>query len=178
MGMHIMFARGAWQAANRLNNEAVLAIMEASPKWHSQEIPGSIVTCLTKDLDSLDTDLGRSLLNVIRLVLQTISRIVVTASIITDFIWPALTCCVLAAVVGRAYSKTTRPVKNLVKAARSPVFTLYSETRGSGYLAGREGSWTDCHESRVWEDVGAQAPCLLASPSYTAQSRPMASHSR
>ncbi|KAL5883208.1 hypothetical protein ACKVWC_002211 [Pyricularia oryzae] len=130
MGMHIMFARGAWQAANRLNNEAVLAIMEASPKWHSQEIPGSIVTCLTKDLDSLDTDLGRSLLNVIRLVLQTISRIVVTASIITDFIWPALTCCVLAAVVGRAYSKTTRPVKNLVQAARSPVFTLYSETLG------------------------------------------------
>ncbi|KAI6353623.1 hypothetical protein MCOR25_008913 [Pyricularia grisea] len=130
MGMHILFARGAWQAANRLNNEAVLAIMDASPKWYSQEIPGSIVTCLTKDLDSLDTDLGRSLLNVIRLVLQTISRIVVTASIITDFIWPALICCVLATVAGRAYSKTTKPVKNLVQAARSPVFTLYSETLG------------------------------------------------
>ncbi|TLD30754.1 hypothetical protein PspLS_02897 [Pyricularia sp. CBS 133598] len=130
MAMKIMFARGAWQAADRLNNEAVLAIMDASPKWHSEEIPGSIVTCLTKDLDSLDTDLGRSLLNVIRLVLQTISHIVVTASIITDFIWPALVCGVLAILVGRAYSKTTRLVKNLVQAARSPVFTLYSETLG------------------------------------------------
>ncbi|KAL8297290.1 hypothetical protein RB600_002325 [Gaeumannomyces tritici] len=124
----LLFANGAWIAAKRLHLALVAAVLGAPLGWHDATPAGRVVNRLSRDVDSLDSDLNRSLMATLGLTVSTAVRLLAVTVVLPVFVAPALVFGALGGLAGELYTRAAVPAKRLVSSAQSPVFSLMGDT--------------------------------------------------
>ncbi|EJT78767.1 ABC transporter [Gaeumannomyces tritici R3-111a-1] len=124
----LLFANGAWIAAKRLHSALVAAVLGAPLGWHDATPAGRVVNRLSRDVDSLDSDLNRSLMATLGLTVSTAVRLLAVTAVLPVFVAPALVFGALGGLAGELYTRAAVPAKRLVSSAQSPVFSLMGDT--------------------------------------------------
>lgn len=124
----IMFEWGAWNAARRLHNDFIRAIMRVSLSWFKHIPIGRITNRFSSDIASLDGTIGTMLRMMLDTILLMLFRIGAVSSIMPIFMIPALFTCLFGVLIGEAYTRTAVVVKRLTSSAQSPVFSQFADT--------------------------------------------------
>ncbi|KAL8381523.1 hypothetical protein RB595_005678 [Gaeumannomyces hyphopodioides] len=124
----LLFARGAWVAARRLHAALVAAVLGAPLGWHDATPAGRVVNRLSRDVDSLDTDLNRTLMTALGLAISTAVRLLAVTAVLPVFVAPAMVFGALGGLAGEMYTRAAVPAKRLVSSSQSPVFSLMGDT--------------------------------------------------
>ncbi|SPJ82596.1 related to ATP-binding cassette (ABC) transporter [Fusarium torulosum] len=124
----IMFEWGAWNAARRLHNDFIRAIMRVSLSWFKHIPIGRITNRFSSDIASLDGTISTMLRMMIDTILLMLFRIGAVSSIMPIFMIPALFTCLFGILIGEAYTRTAVVVKRLTSSAQSPVFSQFADT--------------------------------------------------
>lgn len=124
----LLFARGAWVAARKLHAALVSAVLGAPLGWHNATPAGRVVNRFSRDVDSLDTDLNRTLMTALGLGVQTAVRMLAVTAVLPVFVAPALVFGALGGLAGEMYTRAAVPVKRLLSSSQSPVFSLMGDT--------------------------------------------------
>ncbi|KAF5000964.1 hypothetical protein FGRMN_1334 [Fusarium graminum] len=158
----VMFEWGAWNAARRLHNDFIRAIMRVSLSWFKYIPIGRITNRFSSDMASLDGTISTMLRMMIDTVLLMLFRIGAVSSIMPIFMIPALFTCLFGVLIGEAYTRTAVVVKRLTSSAQSPIFSQFADTLAglpvirarSGMaatfreeLAARLRTWSACAET-------------------------------
>ncbi|KAM0205711.1 hypothetical protein ACHAPA_002689 [Fusarium lateritium] len=124
----IMFEWGAWNAARRLHNDFIRAIMRVSLSWFKHIPIGRITNRFSSDIASLDGTISTMLRMMLDTILLMLFRIGAVSSIMPIFMVPALFTCLFGVLIGEAYTRTAVVVKRLTSSAQSPVFSQFADT--------------------------------------------------
>ncbi|KAM0563669.1 hypothetical protein ACHAPJ_001396 [Fusarium lateritium] len=124
----IMFEWGAWNAARRLHNDFIRAIMQVSLSWFKHIPIGRITNRFSSDMASIDGTISTMLRIMIDTILLMLFRIGAVSSIMPIFMIPALFTCLFGILIGEAYTRTAVVIKRLTSSAQSPVFSQFADT--------------------------------------------------
>ncbi|KAK6705912.1 hypothetical protein SNK05_009788 [Fusarium graminearum] len=124
----IMFEWGAWNAARRLHNDFIRAIMRVSLSWFKHIPIGRITNRFSSDMASLDGTISTMLRIMLDTILLMLFRIGAVSSIMPIFMIPALFTCLFGVLIGEAYTRTAVVIKRLTSSAQSPVFSQFADT--------------------------------------------------
>jgi ABC-type multidrug transport system fused ATPase/permease subunit len=124
----IMFEWGAWNAAKRLHNDFIHAIMHVSLSWFKHIPIGRITNRFSSDMASIDGTISTMLRIMLDTVLLMLFRIGAVSSIMPVFMIPALFTCLFGVLIGEAYTRTAVVIKRLTSSAQSPVFSQFADT--------------------------------------------------
>ncbi|KAF5018518.1 hypothetical protein F66182_9497 [Fusarium sp. NRRL 66182] len=124
----ILFEWGAWNAARRLHNDFIRAIMRVSLSWFKHIPIGRITNRFSSDIASLDGTISTMLRIMLDTFLLMLFRIGAVSSIMPIFMVPALFTCLFGVLIGEAYTRTAVVIKRLTSSAQSPVFSLFADT--------------------------------------------------
>lgn len=128
LAMAVLYAWGAWRAAGRLHAALVNAVLGAPLAWHSVTPAGRIVNRFSRDVESLDVELSKTVMATCRLLVQTLVRLGAVSVVLPAFIAPALIFGALGSLAGELYTRAAVPVKRLLSASQSPVVSLLDDT--------------------------------------------------
>ncbi|KAF5691416.1 ATP-binding protein cassette (ABC) transporter [Fusarium circinatum] len=155
----IMFEWGAWNAAKRLHNDFIHAIMHVSLSWFKHIPIGRITNRFSSDMASLDGTISTMLRIMLDTVLLMLFRIGAVSSIMPVFMIPALFTCLFGVLIGEAYTRTAVVIKRLTSSAQSPVFSQFADTlAGLPVIRARSGM-----SSRFREELAARLRAWSAS---------------
>ncbi|KAF5550499.1 ATP-binding protein cassette (ABC) transporter [Fusarium mexicanum] len=155
----IMFEWGAWNAAKRLHNDFIHAIMHVSLSWFKHIPIGRITNRFSSDMASLDGTISTMLRIMLDTVLLMLFRIGAVSSIMPIFMIPALFTCLFGVLIGEAYTRTAVVIKRLTSSAQSPVFSQFADTlAGLPVIRARSGM-----SSRFREELAARLRAWSAS---------------
>ncbi|KAI7766647.1 hypothetical protein LZL87_004947 [Fusarium oxysporum] len=155
----IMFEWGAWNAAKRLHNDFIHAIMHVSLSWFKHIPIGRITNRFSSDMASLDGTISTMLRIMLDTVLLMLFRIGAVSSIMPVFMIPALFTCLFGVLIGEAYTRTAVVIKRLTSSAQSPVFSQFADTlAGLPVIRARSGM-----SSRFREELAARLRTWSAS---------------
>ncbi|KAF5645690.1 hypothetical protein F52700_2253 [Fusarium sp. NRRL 52700] len=124
----ILFEWGAWNAAKRLHNDFIHAIMHVSLSWFKHVPIGRITNRFSSDMASLDGTISTMLRIMLDTFLLMLFRIGAVSSIMPVFMVPALFTCLFGVLIGEAYTRTAVVIKRLTSSAQSPVFSQFADT--------------------------------------------------
>ncbi|KAF9770799.1 hypothetical protein IL306_011587 [Fusarium sp. DS 682] len=124
----VMFEWGAWNAAKRLHNDFIRAIMHVSLSWFKHIPIGRITNRFSSDMASIDGTISTMLRIMLDTVLLMLFRIGAVSSIMPVFMIPALFTCLFGVLIGEAYTRTAVVIKRLTSSAQSPVFSQFADT--------------------------------------------------
>ncbi|KAF4449487.1 hypothetical protein F53441_7257 [Fusarium austroafricanum] len=124
----IMFEWGAWNAARRLHNDFIRAIMHVSLSWFKHIPIGRITNRFSSDVATIDGTISTMLRIMLDTILLMLFRIGAVSSIMPIFIIPALFTCLFGILIGEAYTRTAVVIKRLTSSAQSPVFSQFADT--------------------------------------------------
>lgn len=135
-----MFEWGAWNAARRLHNDFIRAIMRVSLSWFKHIPIGRITNRFSSDMASLDGTISTMLRIMLDTILLMLFRIGAVSSIMPIFMIPALFTCLFGILIGEAYTRTAVVIKRLTSSAQSPVFSQFADTlAGLPIIRARDG---------------------------------------
>lgn len=136
----IMFEWGAWNAAKRLHNDFIRAIMRVSLSWFKYIPIGRITNRFSSDIAAIDTVLNGMLRATLDAVLMLLFRIAAVSTIMPIFMVPALFTCIFGVLIGEMYTRTAVVIKRLASSAQSPVFSQFADTlAGLSVIRARAG---------------------------------------
>ncbi|KAJ4131525.1 hypothetical protein NW768_005715 [Fusarium equiseti] len=136
----IMFEWGAWNAARKLHNDFIRAIMRVSLSWFKHIPIGRITNRFSSDMASLDGTISTMLRIMLDTILLMLFRIGAVSSIMPVFMIPALFTCLFGILIGEAYTRTAVVIKRLTSSAQSPVFSQFADTlAGLSIIRARNG---------------------------------------
>lgn len=124
----LIYANGQWVAAKNLHKKLIDAVMNVSLNWWKDVPVGRVVNRFSRDMDALDTDLGRMLQYFIYSLCSLLFRVGAISSILPIFMLPGLLACSIGIICGEMYTRTAVIVKRLTSSAQSPVFSQFSES--------------------------------------------------
>ncbi|KAJ4270436.1 hypothetical protein NW762_002118 [Fusarium torreyae] len=124
----IVFEWGAWNAARRLHNDFIRAIMRVSLSWFKHIPIGRITNRFSSDMASIDGTISTMLRIMLDTILLMLFRIGAVSSIMPIFMIPALFTCLFGILIGEAYTRTAVVIKRLTSSAQSPVFSQFADT--------------------------------------------------
>ncbi|KAF4955936.1 hypothetical protein FSARC_11702 [Fusarium sarcochroum] len=124
----IMFEWGAWNAARRLHNDFIRAIMRVSLSWFKHIPIGRITNRFSSDMASIDGTISTMLRIMLDTILLMLFRLGAVSSIMPIFMIPAFFTCLFGILIGEAYTRTAVVVKRLTSSAQSPVFSQFADT--------------------------------------------------
>ncbi|OIW32437.1 multidrug resistance-associated protein [Coniochaeta ligniaria NRRL 30616] len=124
----LTFANGQWIAARNLHKQLINAVMNVSLSWWKDVPVGRVVNRFSRDMNSLDSDLGRMLQYFLGMAVKIFFRIGAISSILPIFMLPGLVTCFIGVLCGEMYTRTAVMVKRLVSSSQSPVFSQFSDS--------------------------------------------------
>ncbi|XP_059835356.1 multidrug resistance-associated protein 1 isoform X3 [Hypanus sabinus] len=161
----LMMSVGGISASRRLHVNVLYDVLKSPMSFFEQTPSGNLVNRFSKDVDTIDTVLPMvikmflgSLFNVL-----TSCVVILVATPLAAVIIPPLG--LLYFFVQRYYVATSRQLKRLESASRSPVFTNFSETLlGVSVIRafGEEDRFIRRNDSRVDENQKAYYPSIVA----------------
>ncbi|KAI5463185.1 P-loop containing nucleoside triphosphate hydrolase protein [Mariannaea sp. PMI_226] len=136
----IMFEWGAWNAARRLHNEFIRAMMRVSLSWFKHIPIGRITNRFSSDIASIDGTLSIMLRTMLDALLMMLFRLVAVSSIMPIFMVPAAFTCFFGMIIGEMYTRTAVILKRLASSSQSPVFSQFADTlAGLSVIRARAG---------------------------------------
>ncbi|XP_072916624.1 multidrug resistance-associated protein 1 [Hemitrygon akajei] len=161
----LMMSVGGISASRRLHVNVLYDVLKSPLSFFEQTPSGNLVNRFSKDVDTIDTVLPMvikmflgSLFNVL-----TSCVVILVATPLAAVIIPPLG--LLYFFVQRYYVATSRQLKRLESASRSPIFTNFSETLlGVSVIRafGEEDRFIRRNDSRVDENQKAYYPSIVA----------------
>lgn len=124
----LTFANGQWIAARNLHKQLIKAVMNVSLSWWKDVPVGRVVNRFSRDMNSLDSDLGRMLMYFLSMFVDIFFRLGAISSILPIFMLPGLVTCFVGVACGEMYTRTAVMVKRLVSSSQSPVFSQFSDS--------------------------------------------------
>lgn len=124
----IAFEWGAWNAARKLHNDFIRAVMRVSLSWFKVIPIGRITNRFSGDMAAIDGNLSGMLRATLDAVMMLFFRVAAVSSIMPVFMVPAFCTCVIGIVMGEMYTRTAVIVKRLTSSAQSPVFSQFADT--------------------------------------------------
>lgn len=124
----LTFANGQWIAARNLHRQLIEAVMNVSLSWWKDVPVGRVVNRFSRDMSSLDSDLGRMLQYFLSMFVDIFFRLGAISSILPIFMLPGLVTCFVGVACGEMYTRTAVMVKRLVSSSQSPVFSQFSDS--------------------------------------------------
>jgi ABC-type multidrug transport system fused ATPase/permease subunit len=124
----LVYANGQWVAAKNLHKKLIDAVMNVSLNWWKDVPVGRVVNRFSRDIDALDTDLGRMLQSFVYELCTLFFRLGAISSILPIFMFPGLLASSVGIICGEMYTRTAIIIKRMTSSAQSPVFSQFSES--------------------------------------------------
>ncbi|KAK3181327.1 hypothetical protein K4F52_007341 [Lecanicillium sp. MT-2017a] len=124
----LLFISGAWNAAKKLHNSLLFAVLRVSLDWHSKTPVGRILNRVSGDVDILDQSLGAQVAGFLDELTRLLFQIGTVSSIFPIFLLPAAVASVLGFLCGELYSRAAVSTQRLVSSSQSPILSQFSKT--------------------------------------------------
>lgn len=124
----LLFISGAWNAAKKLHNSLLFAVLRVSLDWHSKTPVGRILNRVSGDVDILDQSLGAQVAGFLDELTRLLFQIGTVSSIFPIFLLPAAVASVLGFLCGEMYSRAAVSTQRLVSSSQSPILSQFSKT--------------------------------------------------
>ncbi|XWX01583.1 hypothetical protein V2A60_009611 [Cordyceps javanica] len=125
---NLAFMQGSWAAAGKLHSLFIHAVLNTSIGWLETTSLGHIMGRLSSDMDSLDQNVSEPLKEFLDEAFKAIMMLGTIAGILPLIVAPAIILSAVGALIGEAYSRAIRLVKNIASSAQAPVISRLSET--------------------------------------------------
>ena len=116
------------RCSERLHNKMVAAVLQAPVFFFDSNPIGRIMNHFSKDIGCMDEVLPKTFLRAIQRTLLMFSSILLPTVINPWILFAVVPIALLAGLISRYYSKTSRELQKIESVSRSPVFSHFSET--------------------------------------------------
>lgn len=124
--MAIAFA-GSLKASRNLYKKLLRRVLYATTRFFDSTPAGRIQNRFSKDMETIDTEVGPALMAFVSLLLQSLTVIVVIVYIMPLFIGAAVLITAIYYAIGVFYLASSRELKRLDSLTRSPIYTSFGE---------------------------------------------------
>lgn len=125
---NLAFMRGSWVAPGKLHLLFVNSVLNTSIRWLERTSIGHIMGRLSSDVDSLDQNISEPLKEFLDEAFKAIMMLGAVSGILPLIVAPAVILSAAGALIGEAYSRAIKLVKNIASSAQAPVISQLSET--------------------------------------------------
>ncbi|GAB6029961.1 hypothetical protein CHUAL_005656 [Chamberlinius hualienensis] len=158
-------AFGAIRASRILHNDMLGNIMRSPMSFFDTTPLGRIVNRFAKDVDVVDNSIPMTIRSWVMCVLQVISTLVVICISTPIFIAVIVPLSILYYFIQKLYVATSRQLKRLESASRSPIYSHFSETiTGASTIRAynKQHDFIVLSENRVDENQISYFPSVIA----------------
>ena len=113
--------------SHTLYDKVVAALLYAKPQFYDKTPVGRIVNRLSKDMETIDQEITTSLQMLIEAIVNFVAILAIICWATPHFLVGLIFVCVIYWSVATLYMKTSRQVKRIDSAERSPLYTLVGE---------------------------------------------------
>ncbi|XP_031636354.1 multidrug resistance-associated protein 4-like [Contarinia nasturtii] len=136
--MACLFVIGIWRsvgfysmcvrASQNLHNNMFRGLISAKMRFFDTNPSGRILNRFSKDIGATDEFLPKAILDATQVILSMFGSVIVAASVNPLFLIPVLVLAFTFIFIRKIYLKTSKNIKRLEGAAKSPVFTHLAAT--------------------------------------------------
>ncbi|KAL7678118.1 hypothetical protein ACOME3_004347 [Neoechinorhynchus agilis] len=124
----IIIAYGGYRAGRLLHSQILDRLIHAPCIFFDRTPLGRIINRMSKDIDSIDTNLPASIRSCISMLIAIFTTIVVISISSPYFLIAVIPICIIFYFVQRFYIATSQQLRRIDSVSRSPIYSNFSET--------------------------------------------------